>query len=230
MIWRLARAIEYRDGGTGAHVPGSRRSRGSSPRTRPAGRACRMIYLASPLHDVGKIGVDGRDPQQARQAGPDELSEMRRHVDYRRRDPRRRQDDAAPSRRAHRPLPPRALGWRRVPRRPCRATPSRSRDASPPSPTFRRPLHRPAVQTRLVAGGGPRRNPRPLRLAPRPEVRRGVRAGLDDIAAWARNGRPAAADLRPLRQESGTMTTVIESRRARVLSLLPAPAAAGELA
>ena len=58
LIWRLARAIEYRDGGTGEHV--SRVARNSKIIAEHLGadrEFCRTLYLAAPLHDIGKIGV-----------------------------------------------------------------------------------------------------------------------------------------------------------------------------
>ncbi|MGG7518274.1 HD domain-containing phosphohydrolase [Allorhizobium undicola] len=58
IIWRLARAIEYRDGATGDHV--SRVARLSRLLAEAIGlpkEVCRMIYLAAPLHDIGKIGI-----------------------------------------------------------------------------------------------------------------------------------------------------------------------------
>lgn len=58
LIWRLSRAIEYRDGGTGEHV--SRVARNSKIIAEHLGadkEFCRTLYLAAPLHDIGKIGI-----------------------------------------------------------------------------------------------------------------------------------------------------------------------------
>ena len=58
IIWRLARAIEYRDGDTGEHV--SRVATISLLIASEIGLSpeqCRIIYLAAPLHDVGKIAI-----------------------------------------------------------------------------------------------------------------------------------------------------------------------------
>ncbi|MFY1709805.1 HD domain-containing phosphohydrolase [Tritonibacter scottomollicae] len=58
LICRLARAIEYRDGGTGEHI--SRVARNSKIIAEHLGADsdfCKTLYLAAPLHDVGKIGV-----------------------------------------------------------------------------------------------------------------------------------------------------------------------------
>lgn len=58
LIWRLARAIEVRDGNTGEHI--SRVATVSAILARHLGmdeEFCRILYLASPLHDTGKIGI-----------------------------------------------------------------------------------------------------------------------------------------------------------------------------
>ncbi len=83
MIWRLARAIETRDGGTGEHV--SRvaticriiaEELGLSP------EHCHHIYLAAPLHDVGKIGVADAILNKPGRLSPEEMTEVRRHVTF----------------------------------------------------------------------------------------------------------------------------------------------------
>ncbi|SIQ62874.1 putative two-component system response regulator [Rhizobium sp. RU20A] len=82
IIWRLARAIEYRDGCTGDHI--SRVAQISTLLAEEIGMPetqCRMIYLATPLHDVGKIGIaDGVLTKPGRLTS-EELVEMRRHVE-----------------------------------------------------------------------------------------------------------------------------------------------------
>lgn len=83
MIWRLALAIDARDGGTGAHV--SRVARISHRLALGLGlneAHSQLIYLAAPLHDVGKIGIP--DSILAK-PGPLTLEEeiiMRRHVEH----------------------------------------------------------------------------------------------------------------------------------------------------
>ncbi|WP_137150634.1 HD domain-containing phosphohydrolase [Devosia sp. FKR38] len=81
IIWRLARAIEYRDGDTGEHV--SRVAQiaqliasgiGLSP------QRCRTIYLAAPLHDIGKIGIADAILGKPGKLTPEELAIMRQHV------------------------------------------------------------------------------------------------------------------------------------------------------
>lgn len=58
LIWRLSQAIETRDGSTGEHI--SRVATISAIIARQLGQSkafCRTLYLASPLHDAGKIGI-----------------------------------------------------------------------------------------------------------------------------------------------------------------------------
>jgi putative two-component system response regulator len=83
MIWRLARAIEFRDGGTGEHV--SRVATISRIIAEELGMEparCRFIYLAAPLHDVGKIGVPDAILNKPGRLSPEELSVIRRHVTF----------------------------------------------------------------------------------------------------------------------------------------------------
>lgn len=81
IIWRLARAIEYRDGDTGEHV--SRVARISQIIAEGLGLAphrCRTIYLAAPLHDIGKIGIADAILSKPGKLTPEELAAMREHV------------------------------------------------------------------------------------------------------------------------------------------------------
>jgi putative two-component system response regulator len=81
VIWRLARAIEYRDGDTGEHV-----SRVASicrliAEAMDLGpERCRTIYLAAPLHDIGKIAIADAILGKPGRLTSDEMEEMRRHV------------------------------------------------------------------------------------------------------------------------------------------------------
>ena len=80
-IRRLARAIEYRDGGTGEHV--SRVATISRILAEELGldpELTRNIYRAAPLHDVGKIGVPDAILKKPGRLSPDEIAQMRRHV------------------------------------------------------------------------------------------------------------------------------------------------------
>ena len=81
VIWRLARAIEYRDGTTGEHI--SRVATISKLIALGLGldeARAHIIYLAAPLHDIGKIGVSDLILQKPGRLTDDELSVMREHV------------------------------------------------------------------------------------------------------------------------------------------------------
>jgi putative two-component system response regulator len=81
IIWRLARAIEYRDGDTGEHV--SRVAQISQLIAGGIGLSperCRMIYLAAPLHDIGKIGIADAILGKPGKLTPEEFKIMREHV------------------------------------------------------------------------------------------------------------------------------------------------------
>jgi putative two-component system response regulator len=81
IIWRLARALEYRDGGTGGHV--SRVATVCRLIAEALGfdaERCRAIYLASPLHDVGKIGIPDAILAKAGRLTDHEMAVMRQHV------------------------------------------------------------------------------------------------------------------------------------------------------
>lgn len=81
IIWRLARAIEYRDGDTSEHV--SRVAQVSQLIARGIGlspQRCRTIYLAAPLHDIGKIGIADAILGKPGKLTPEEFSIMREHV------------------------------------------------------------------------------------------------------------------------------------------------------
>jgi putative two-component system response regulator len=83
IIWRLARAIEFRDGATGGHV--SRVARISHILAEEVGlspESGRLVYLASPLHDIGKIGISDAILSKPGRLTAEEMSEMRRHVDF----------------------------------------------------------------------------------------------------------------------------------------------------
>ena len=81
VIWRLARAIEYRDGDTGGHV--SRVAQISRMIAEAMGlseQRCRIIYLAAPLHDIGKIGIADAILTKPGRLDPEEMRQMRAHV------------------------------------------------------------------------------------------------------------------------------------------------------
>lgn len=83
VIWHLARAIEMRDGGTGAHI--SRVAAISRIIAEGIGldsQHCQMIYLAAPLHDLGKIGIRDAVLGKPGRLTPEEMAEVREHVDH----------------------------------------------------------------------------------------------------------------------------------------------------
>ena len=58
MIFRLSLAVEYRDNDTGGHtLRVARYSRILAEELGLSPAACRSIYLAAPLHDVGKVAI-----------------------------------------------------------------------------------------------------------------------------------------------------------------------------
>ena len=81
VIWRLARAIEYRDSGTADHI--SRVATISRLVAEGLGldfNYNRTIYLAAPLHDVGKVGVPDSILIKPGKLTDEEMSIMREHV------------------------------------------------------------------------------------------------------------------------------------------------------
>lgn len=83
VIWRLARAIEMRDGGTGAHVSRvASISRIIAEGIGLDGSLCHMIYLAAPLHDLGKIGIRDAVLGKPGRLTPEEMAEIREHVGH----------------------------------------------------------------------------------------------------------------------------------------------------
>ena len=81
VIWRLSRAIEFRDGGTGEHI--SRVATVSRMIAEGLGcepEFCRTIYLAAPLHDVGKVGIPDAILTKPGRLTDEEMATMREHV------------------------------------------------------------------------------------------------------------------------------------------------------
>ncbi len=140
IIFRLALAVEYRDNDTGDHT--WRVARYSQIVAEGLGLApeiCRNLYLAAPLHDVGKVGIPdgillkpGRlDPeefdrhQDARDHRPAHPGRQRLRADLPRRGDRRvriTRDGTAAATRTGSPAP----------RSPCRPGSSRWRTCSTP--------------------------------------------------------------------------------------------------
>lgn len=81
IILRLSRASEYRDSDTGAHVLRMARTcREIAEAMGLPAQYCREIYLAAPMHDVGKIAVPDSILRKPGPLSSDERSEMEQHV------------------------------------------------------------------------------------------------------------------------------------------------------
>jgi putative two-component system response regulator len=59
-IYRLSRAAEFRDGDTGEHIERMSHYCYLLAQRLDLDRGCELLYLASPLHDVGKVGIPDR--------------------------------------------------------------------------------------------------------------------------------------------------------------------------
>ncbi|MEN3791630.1 HD domain-containing phosphohydrolase [Fulvimarina sp. MAC3] len=82
IIWRLARAVEYRDGTTGDHVSRVAEICRLMAETLGLGtERARILYLAAPLHDIGKIGTPDAILKKPGRLSAEEMSIMRQHVD-----------------------------------------------------------------------------------------------------------------------------------------------------
>lgn len=83
IIWRLSKAIGCRDGETGAHLERvAEVARIIADELGLGERQARTIYLASPLHDVGKIGVPDQILLKTGTFTPEERAEMQRHTEF----------------------------------------------------------------------------------------------------------------------------------------------------
>lgn len=83
IILRLSKAAEHRDNGTGNHI--SRMATLCQMIAEAIGlgeEECRTIYLAAPMHDVGKIGVSDAILLKPGRLDPRERSEMEQHTRY----------------------------------------------------------------------------------------------------------------------------------------------------
>ncbi len=81
LIQRLARAVEYRDSETGMHVV--RMSQCSLYLAREVGLSeddCELIFRASPLHDLGKIGIPDSILRKPGKLTPEEWASMKTHT------------------------------------------------------------------------------------------------------------------------------------------------------
>ncbi len=83
ILRRLAKAGEFRDNDTGNHV--TRVSHSCRALARAAGinaHLTEMIYMASPLHDIGKIGVPDHILLKKGRLSDEEQVIMRQHVEF----------------------------------------------------------------------------------------------------------------------------------------------------
>jgi response regulator RpfG family c-di-GMP phosphodiesterase len=81
IILRLSRATEYRDSDTGAHVVRMARTcREIAEELSLDDVSCRDIYLAAPMHDIGKIGVPDAILMKTGPLTPEERTMMESHV------------------------------------------------------------------------------------------------------------------------------------------------------
>jgi two-component system response regulator RpfG len=80
MLYRLARAIEFRDFGTGAHLVRMARFAGLiAEGLYLPDEEVRMLELAAPLHDIGKIGVPDAILLKRGRLTDEETAVMRKH-------------------------------------------------------------------------------------------------------------------------------------------------------
>ena len=83
ILRRLAKAGEFRDTDTGNHVTRvSHSCRALAQAASINAHLTEMIYMASPLHDIGKIGVPDHILLKKGRLNDEELVIMRQHVDY----------------------------------------------------------------------------------------------------------------------------------------------------
>jgi putative two-component system response regulator len=81
-IYRLARAAEFRDNETGRHL--QRMSHYSALLARKTGLdhdRCELIRVASPMHDIGKIGIPDNILYKNGKHTPDEFEVMKQHAE-----------------------------------------------------------------------------------------------------------------------------------------------------
>jgi putative two-component system response regulator len=79
-IRRLAHAAEFRDPTTGAHLNRMSRTCGLLAERSGLGQTrAELIRIASPMHDIGKIGVSDEILRKPGKLTADEMNEMRKH-------------------------------------------------------------------------------------------------------------------------------------------------------
>ncbi|WP_454624375.1 HD domain-containing phosphohydrolase [Bradyrhizobium cenepequi] len=81
IILRLALAVEYRDNDTGEHtLRVAKYSRITAEELGLPSRLCRDIYLAAPLHDVGKVAIPDSILLKPGRLNAEEIAIMRTHA------------------------------------------------------------------------------------------------------------------------------------------------------
>jgi putative two-component system response regulator len=81
LIWRLARAIEYRDGHTGEHVVRvARVSLYIAQALNQPDDFCHNLFLAAPLHDTGKLAVPDSILNKPGRLTAEEMDVMKQHT------------------------------------------------------------------------------------------------------------------------------------------------------
>jgi putative two-component system response regulator len=81
IILRLALAVEYRDNDTGEHtLRVARYSRLIAEELKLSPRLCRDIYLAAPLHDVGKVAIPDKILLKPGRLDAQEMTVIRTHA------------------------------------------------------------------------------------------------------------------------------------------------------
>jgi len=79
----MARAAEFRDSQTGSHLTRmAEYSRLIARNLNLNEDLVEKIYLAAPMHDVGKIGIPDHILHKPAKLDPDEWTEMKRHTQY----------------------------------------------------------------------------------------------------------------------------------------------------
>lgn len=81
IIWRLSRALDYRDNDTGEHT--TRVANVARMLAEELGLSvtdCRTLYLATPLHDIGKVAIPDAVLSKPGKLAPDERALMQTHV------------------------------------------------------------------------------------------------------------------------------------------------------
>ena len=111
VIWRLSRALEMRDNDTGEHT--SRVANVARMIAEELGldaERCRTIYLATPLHDIGKVAIPDAILMKPGRLTAEEIEVMRTHVPIGERILADGSSRTDPHGRTHCNVSPRALG------------------------------------------------------------------------------------------------------------------------